>query len=181
MPSALPTQVLLSLATFFPLGQMQTPPSRELLQTCSQLREGHRVVAGGRNRGDDCIFAHPFLIHPMILTTSVPLVGPVRTVVLPVAQLALRDTLGSGTLRVRNKKKLKLVKKMSPTMPLSPHSSHPFARTVELVVRAGDGGAVHLVGAVGAVLVAVAPPPDRDAQVVLAAELAAVTGGEIWE
>ena len=33
------------MATFFPLGHVQTPPSRELLQSCSQLSEVHNVVA----------------------------------------------------------------------------------------------------------------------------------------
>ena len=51
---------------------------------------------------------------------------------------------------------------------------------VELVVRAGDGRAVVLVGAVGAVLVAVAAPPGGDATVVLAPELSAVARREIW-
>ena len=49
---------------------------------------------------------------------------------------------------------------------------------VELVV-AGEAGAVLLVRAVGAVLVAVAAPPGGDAQVVLAAELAAVARREV--
>ena len=41
----LPIQDFPSLATFFPLGHVQTPPSRELLQSCSQLSEVHNVVA----------------------------------------------------------------------------------------------------------------------------------------
>ena len=53
--------------------------------------------------------------------------------------------------------------------------------TVELVVGAGDGRAVVLVGAVGAVLVAVAAPPGGDAAVVLAPELSAVARREIWK
>ena len=41
----LPIQDFPSVATFFPLGHVQTPPSRELLQSCSQLSEVHNVVA----------------------------------------------------------------------------------------------------------------------------------------
>ena len=41
----IPIQDFLSVATFFPLGHVQTPPSRELLQSCSQLSEVHNVVA----------------------------------------------------------------------------------------------------------------------------------------
>ena len=51
--------------------------------------------------------------------------------------------------------------------------------TVELVVGAGDGRAVVLVGAVGAVLVAVATPSRGNTTVVLATELAAVAWREI--
>ena len=40
-----PIQDFPSVATFFPLGHVQTPPSRELLQSCSQLSEVHNVVA----------------------------------------------------------------------------------------------------------------------------------------
>ena len=41
----IPIQDFPSAATFFPLGHVQTPPSRELLQSCSQLSEVHNVVA----------------------------------------------------------------------------------------------------------------------------------------
>ena len=41
----IPIQDFPSVATFFPLGHVQTPPSRELLQSCSQLSEVHNVVA----------------------------------------------------------------------------------------------------------------------------------------
>ena len=40
-----PTQDLLSLATFIPLGQTQVPPSRELLQEYSHPRLEHRFLA----------------------------------------------------------------------------------------------------------------------------------------
>lgn len=45
----IPIQDFLSVATFFPLGHVQTPPSRELLQSCSQLSEVHNVVAEIKN------------------------------------------------------------------------------------------------------------------------------------
>jgi len=81
------------------------------------------------------------------------LVSAVLTVGDAVAKSALVDTFG-GALRTA-------------------------LRAVELVVRAGDCGTVVLVGAVGAVLVTVATPPDRNTTVVLAPELTAVTWREI--
>lgn len=40
-----PIHDLLSLATFIPLGQTQVPPSRELLQSWSQPRLAHKLLA----------------------------------------------------------------------------------------------------------------------------------------
>ena len=87
------------------------------------------------------------------LTAGVALVGAVVAVGPAVAELALLDALLGGV---------------------------GAARAGELVVGAGDGGAVLLVGAVGAVLVAVAAPPGGDAEVVLAPELPRVAGGKVW-
>ena len=76
----------------------------------------------------------------MQLTARVSLVSPVGAVGSAVTEAALFDALGRRLLPLR-----------------------PIARagvgTVELVLGARDGRAVALVGAVGAVLVAVAAPP----------------------
>ena len=86
------------------------------------------------------------------LTASIPLVRSVITIGRSIAEFALVNTV-----RAR----------------LWP------GRTVELVFRARDGGAVLLVGPVRAVLVAVAAPPRGDAEVVLTTELSAMAGREV--
>ena len=57
--------------------------------------------------------------------------------------------------------------------------SNSLNPTGELVFRTRDGGAVFLVGGVGAVLEAVAFPKHGDTQVVLTPELAIVARWEI--
>ena len=60
-------------------------------------------------------------------------------------------------------------------------AARPALGAEVLVVGAGDGGAVGLVGPVRAVLVAVAVVCRGDAQRVAAAELSDVAGGETWK
>ena len=48
----IPIQDFPLVATFFPLGHVQTPPSRELLQSCSQLSDVHNVVAEIKKNGE---------------------------------------------------------------------------------------------------------------------------------
>lgn len=64
-------------------------------------------------------------------------------------------------------------------MPFLHSLASQYLRAVELVVGAGDGGAVPLVRPVRAVLVAVASPPGGDAQGVLAPELTGVARREV--
>lgn len=90
----------------------------------------------------------------MFLTAGNFLVGPILTVLFPVTQLHLGDTARSA--------------------------GRAAAGTQELVVRAGDGRAVGLVRAIGAVMVAVAVERGRDAQGVGAAELPDVAWREVW-
>ena len=45
-----PMQVLESLATFFPVGHTQTPPSSDGLQSCSHPRVEQREVAARNNK-----------------------------------------------------------------------------------------------------------------------------------
>ena len=85
-------QVLVSFASFFPCGHVHTPPSRELLHSCSQPREPHKVFAEIKKR-----FVEKERLVPRSknrdLTASIPLVRSVIAIGRSVAELALVNTV----------------------------------------------------------------------------------------